>query len=217
MDVQQSLKLATLEAKVATLEDEGKINKGEVKQVLTESATAILARDNPFDDANNRPQPAVVPVTAEISRVQIVTPEPAPAEPAHEPAPLPQPRVTAHAEPAPDPGSRAFSFRRSSAAAAARAAAVEPAHHRQHLRLGGRSDDGVLGALRFEILLDLCEAAGHVTAEARAALSRMKELDVPTPAGAPSTNDTVVILRQLDALLNDEYEPQQGFRVASRH
>ena len=48
-----------------------------------------------------------------------------------------------------------------------------------------------LGSLRLEILLDLCEAAGHVTPEAREALSRVTELDVPEPASPPSTNETV--------------------------
>jgi hypothetical protein len=60
-----------------------------------------------------------------------------------------------------------------------------------------------LGSLRLEILLDLCETAGHITPEARTALSRVSELDIDEPAQAPATNDTLVILRQLDALVND--------------
>jgi hypothetical protein len=63
-----------------------------------------------------------------------------------------------------------------------------------------------LGPLRLEILLDLCEAAGHLSPEARAALSRVTQLDIETPMEAPSTNETVVILRQLDALIADEEE-----------
>jgi hypothetical protein len=70
-----------------------------------------------------------------------------------------------------------------------------------------------LGALRLEILLDLCEAAGHLSPEARAALSRITQLDVDAPAVAPSTNETVVILRQLDALIGEEEEFPAG-RVA---
>ncbi len=61
-----------------------------------------------------------------------------------------------------------------------------------------------LGSLRLEILLDMCEAAGHLTPEARQALSRVTEMDIPEPLHAPSTNETVVMLRQLDALVNDE-------------
>jgi hypothetical protein len=60
-----------------------------------------------------------------------------------------------------------------------------------------------LGTLRFEILLDLCETAGHITPEARKALARVGDLDITDPVAAPSTNETLVILRQLDALLND--------------
>jgi hypothetical protein len=63
-----------------------------------------------------------------------------------------------------------------------------------------------LGSLRLEILLDLCEAAGHLTPEARAALARVTELDINEPAVTPSTNETVVILRQLDALVNDDQD-----------
>jgi hypothetical protein len=61
-----------------------------------------------------------------------------------------------------------------------------------------------LGSLRLEILLDMCEAAGHLTPDARAALSRITEMDIPEPTQTPSTNDTVVILRQLEALVNDD-------------
>ena len=61
-----------------------------------------------------------------------------------------------------------------------------------------------LGSLRLEILLDLCEAAGHLTPDARTALSRVTEMEIPEPEQAPSNNDTVVILRQLEALVNDD-------------
>jgi hypothetical protein len=63
-----------------------------------------------------------------------------------------------------------------------------------------------LGSLRLEILLDLCEAAGHLTPETRVALARVTELDIAEPEHTPSTNETVVILRQLDALVNDDEE-----------
>lgn len=72
-----------------------------------------------------------------------------------------------------------------------------------------------VGPLRLEILLDLCEAAGHLTPEARTALSRVTELDLPEPDQLPSTNETVVILRQLDALVTDE-EEEYGPRLQRR-
>ena len=72
-----------------------------------------------------------------------------------------------------------------------------------------------VGPLRLEILLDLCEAAGHLTPQARAALARVTELDLPEPADVPSTNETVVLLRQLDALVNDDDDcaPMQARRI----
>jgi hypothetical protein len=72
-----------------------------------------------------------------------------------------------------------------------------------------------LGSLRLEILLDLCEAAGHITPEARTALARISELELAEPEQPPSTNDTLVILRQLDALVNDaEDDRQRLYRAA---
>ena len=63
-----------------------------------------------------------------------------------------------------------------------------------------------LGSLRLEILLDLCEAAGHISTEARLALARVTELDIPEPAETPSQNETAAILRQLEALVHDDSE-----------
>jgi hypothetical protein len=70
-----------------------------------------------------------------------------------------------------------------------------------------------LGALRVEILLDLCEASGHLTADARKALSRITEMELPEPVRAPSTNETAAILRELDALIS-EGEEQPSIRLS---
>jgi hypothetical protein len=209
VDSQQlSSKVATLEAKVAVLEDEGKIIKGEVKQILTEIRTAVLARDNPFEDTGaTRPQSPAVHVVSPaapdpVARVQIVAPEPAQAEePEPEPVPAWSPPVGA-AEPVFEP-KEPIMLRPTLVPAPA----AEPQWSLLTIAsLTAWAEEAMrrLGALRFEILLDLCEAAGHVSPEARAALNRVKDLDVPVPEQAPSTNETVVILRQLDALLNDD-------------
>ncbi|HEX5478513.1 MAG TPA: hypothetical protein VFY79_02210 [Dehalococcoidia bacterium] len=216
MDSQQlSAKVAALEAKVATLEDEGKIIKGEVKQVLTEIRTAILVRDNPFEDAGGTRATAHIAAAPDVSRIAIVAPAPAARQPEPEPEPERaqaqfvreepeygrEPIMLQTPAPAPPPASDAPQW--SLLTIASLTAWAEDAMQR-------------LGALRFEILLDLCEAAGHVSPEARAALSRVKELDVAAPEKAPSTNDTVVVLRQLDALLNDDYEGQGTLRTLHR-
>ena len=215
---QLSAKVAALEAKVATLEDEGKIIKGEVKQVLTEIRTAILVRDNPFEDAGAARSNAMPPVTAaDVSRIAIVTP--APPERRAEPEPDSEPE---HPQPSfvregPEYGREPIMLRTDIPAAPA--APVAPQWSLLTIAsLTAWAEEAMqrLGALRFEILLDLCEAAGHVSPEARAALSRVKELDVAPPEKAPSTNDTVVVLRQLDALLNDDYDGQGTLRTLHR-
>lgn len=222
---QLSSKVATLEAKVATLEDEGKIIKGEVKQILTEIRTAILVRDNPFEDSTSarQTQPSVQIISGaapDLARVQIIAPEPSTAAHAEqEPEAAPQPMRPARRaaeesavqtkepimlRPAPEP------------------IAAPPEQPQWSLltiaSLTAWAEEamGRLGALRFEILLDLCEAASHISPEARSALSRVKELDIAAPAQAPSTNETVVILRQLDALLNDDYGEQGVLRMPRR-
>ena len=223
VDSQQlSAKVAALEAKVATLEDEGKIIKGEVKQVLTEIRTAILVRDNPFEDAGGaRATAHTATATADVSRIAIIAPAPATRQAEPEPEPeqesepeRPQPQF---AREEPEYGREPIMMRTP-------APAPPPAPEAPQwslltiASLTAWAEDAMqrLGALRFEILLDLCEAAGHVSPEARAALSRVKELDVAAPEKAPSTNDTVVVLRQLDALLNDDYEGQGTLRTLHR-
>ena len=210
MEAQQlATKVAQLESRVATLEDEGKIVKGEVKQILTEIRSAILVRDNPFEGDGGmgaRPGVAVVSVTSEPlpAPAAVAEPAPKPEKRAEEPIaaepepfggfgrdpiplrPLPQP-VQPMPAPAPAPEQPQWSL----LTIAGLAAWAEEAM-------------GRIGSLRLEILLDLCETAGHITPEARVALARVTELDIHEPERAPSNNETVAILRQLDALVNDE-------------
>lgn len=213
MEPQQlATKVAQLESRVATLEDEGKIVRGEVKQILTEIRSAILVRDNPFENESmlNRGSSSVV--SADIThmtappRPEPVAPPPPPApepvrppvaeelpepEPEFEPEPVKEPIMLrpqpVQSPPAPEPQQPQWSL----LTIAGLSAWAEEAMRR-------------LGSLRLEILLDLCEAAGHLTPEARVALARVTELDIAEPEHTPSTNETVVILRQLDALVNDD-------------
>jgi hypothetical protein len=215
---QLATKVAQLESRVATLEDEGKIVKGEVKQILTEIRSAILVRDNPFDGdggfarsgttvsivqtesqrapepARSAPEPAPEP-TATATAKQPEAPQQTPEAPAREPIPLrPQQHMqTAPMQfaPAPAPAPQPEQPHWSLLTIAGLAAWAEEAMER-------------IGSLRLEILLDLCEASGHLTPEARVALARVTELDIREPERTPSTNETVTILRQLDALISDD-------------
>lgn len=222
MDAQQlATKVSQLESRVATLEDEGKIVKGEVKQVLTEIRNTILARDNPFDNegvSGRNPPPPIIsrsiiemaPMLAYEPPKPQSRPEPEPQpEPAHEPEPDNEPEP--QPQPRPEPAYRKEPIMlRPTAQPIAAPPPPEPQQPQWSLLtiagLSAWAEDsmGKLGSLRLEILLDLCEAAGHLPAEARVALGRVTELDIPEPAQAPSTNETVAILRQLDALVNDD-------------
>jgi hypothetical protein len=196
-------KVTQLESRVATLEDEGKIVKGEVKQILTEIRNTILVRDNPFENESAlgrgqapAPQimtPSIIEIATHAAPEQPKPPAPhapEPEPPAREPIPL---RAT-HPAPLPEPVTHETQQPQWSLLTIAGLSAwAEEAMRR-------------LGSLRLEILLDLCEAAGHLPPEARLALARVTELDIPEPEQPPSTNETVVILRQLDALVNDEDE-----------
>ena len=213
MEPQQlATKVAQLESRVATLEDEGKIVKGEVKQILTEIRSAILVRDNPFDADGGMARSAPA--------LSIVPSEPLPP-------PTPEPRHVAAPEPTPvhheeliaplpfhasEPPSREpFPLRPQAQMqfAPALAAAPPPEQPQWSLLtiagLAAWAEEAMerIGSLRLEILLDLCEAAGHLTPEARTALARVTELDIREPERTPSTNETVTILRQLDALVGD--------------
>jgi len=216
---QLATKVAQLESRVAALEDEGKIVKGEVKQILTEIRSAILVRDNPFENENMLRGGQPTAVVTEITHVTAPRPEPiAPPTPAPEPEPEPafEPKP-----PAPDPVVKEPVMLRPQPAPPPPPPAPEPQQPQWSLLtiagLSAWSEEAMrrLGALRLEILLDLCEAAGHLTPEARIALTRVTELDVTEPEQAPSTNETVVILRQLDALVNDD-EDCGGARLQRR-
>ena len=206
MESQQlATKVAQLESRVATLEDEGKIVKGEVKQILTEIRSAILVRDNPFD-ADGGMGRSVPPLS-------IVQPEPLPMpEPPapHAPKQAEQPHAPEHsAAPPRDPIPLRPQLMEPVPSTAPLPAPLPEQPQWSLLTIAGlaawaEEAVGRLGSLRLEILLDLCEAAGHLTPEARLALARVTELDIREPERTPSTNETVTILRQLDALVNDD-------------
>ena len=213
MDPQQlATKVSQLESRVATLEDENKILRGEVKQILTEIRTAILVRDNPFEAASSLTgappaHMATVAVPAPATEIHVHT------EPAHAEPPKPAPVVEPAAQKEPvvlRPGAPATVT--PSAVAPVPSAPERPDWSLMTIAgLSAWAEDATrrLGSLRLEILLDLCETAGHLAPEARTALSRINELEIADPDQPPTTADTLVILRQLDALVNDADDDRQ--------
>jgi len=225
---QLATKVAQLESRVATLEDEGKIVKGEVKQILTEIRTAILVRENPFEVESAFGRGGAAALVAGITHsAPAPAPEPAPhqrePEPpqARKPKPEPIEEIADDDEPEPPAsGPREPIMLRPQPTYAPQPIVEEPQPNWSLLTIAGLSawaEEAMrrVGPLRLEILLDLCEAAGHLSPQARTALARVTELDLPEPAETPSTNETVVLLRQLDALVNDDDDcaPMQARRL----
>jgi len=210
---------AALSSKVAAIEDEMRIIKGEVKQVLTEIRSAILVQDSPFEDGAaaaraQRPVQIVPAMKEEAARVEIVMPR-LEAEPAahavasHDahPAP-PEPPVAASSGPARPEEPHAVPAPRSFAPVSA------PRHvPRWSLltvaSLAAWAEEALarLGPKRLGILLDLCEVSGYLSPEARQALARVDELEIEGPEKPATPMEVTVLLRQLDALL--EGEPQE--------
>lgn len=210
---------AALSSKVAAIEDEMRIIKGEVKQVLTEIRSAILVQDNPFEEASNKPRAIqIVPAVAEEpARVEIVMPhsEPQPAVIATA-VPHPDDAQKAQAQPQPPPfqdeaPAQQASF---SHAQGRPQQGTQPRQQAPQGRwslltvasLAAWAEDALqkLGNKRLAMLLDLCEVSGYLTPDARQALARVSELDAPEPEERASAMDVTVLLRQLDALLQGE-------------
>ncbi len=213
---------AALSSKVAAIEDEMRIIKGEVKQVLTEIRSAILVQDNPFEEATNRPRAVqIVPAVAEEpARVEIVMPQSQP-QPAVIATAVPHPDDARKAQPEPaqtqqPPLHPSYRDEPPGQQASHEQAPKRPQPRQQAPQgrwslltvasLAAWAEDALqkLGSKRLAMLLDLCEVSGYLTPDARQALARVSELDAPEPEQRASAMDVTVLLRQLDALLQGE-------------
>lgn len=199
---------AALNSKVAALEDEMRIVKGEVKQVLTEIRSAILAQDSPFEEGSTsrapRPIQIMPAVAEEPARVEIVAPK---TDHTDAVSTVHHPEATAHAQThaqtqAPQPAA-------APPTAVAPAPAPRPTPRWSLLTvasLAAWAEESLqrLGPQRLAILLDLCEVSGYLPVEARHALDRVTELDVPAPEKPATAMEITLLLRQLDALIQGE-------------
>jgi hypothetical protein len=208
-----------MEAKLAALEEEVSILKGEIKAILQEVRTAVLASENPFAGGST-PRPAAVVVS-----------EP---EPEGEPRVIqlnPQPRPP-NAAPGPDtePEPQTYSYeRRGSEPAQVRPVEAPEAPVSTHQPPDIRALAALLAWVeetrerlddqRFEIVLGLASYARLVDPPLEQTLRDAGRM-VAAPDGSikPSMNDCIVALRQLEAILaapgparrlyevNDSYE-----------
>jgi len=225
-----------LNTRVSSLEDEMKLLKGEVKLILGEIRAAILSRDNPFssDTGQGLYADAAAPEGRPPIRVVRAQPEdeeeespvaagPAPPDPElpwpYEEGPPADPEAVTSIrrrrespQPAPEPALKSRE----------EAPPSQAAPYWSLMRVAGLmvwAEEALkrVGPERLQILLDLCEFAGYLPTTAKEALTRVMNLNlaVKERATPPTTNECLVILHQLDALLQEE-EPAAILRSGAR-
>ena len=158
------------------------------------------APEIPWPDEEGAPAEAEAEVTASIRQGN---------EPPH-PAPEPAPRSQEEAPPLRPPqlGPSPIPLRE------AKAAPSQAAPNWSLIKVAGLmvwAEEALnqVGPERLQILLELCEFAGYLPKTAKEALTRVMDLGlaVEERATPPTTNECLVILHQLDALLQEEEPP----------
>jgi hypothetical protein len=227
-----------LTAQMAALEEEVKLLKGEIKTILTEIRTAVLAHDNPFapgggvpvfrpverpladseppaeaqeeaDDGSSEPEPS-------IQRAAASEPEEPPPTVAQVETPPPQARV----EPVEPAASQQGGSNRP-------APAPEPAHVPEPppapaaparswsvqtiAGLVAWADETAsrLGAAHLQMVLELARFADLIPSDAEEPLLKVIKLaSSRKDSAAASVNDCLVALRQLEAIFDGELSDQ---------
>jgi len=206
-------------AQIAALEEEVKLLKGEIKSILEEIRTSVLARDNPFalqgglpifqpierSEPASKPPPAPeeacpdvirAPATASevedpLPRVLRVEPTVAPPETRDVPESAPLPATTGgvpEVTPLPAMAEAAVPQAWSVSTIAGLIAWVDETASR-------------LGTTHLQMILDLARFAGLIPQEAEEALLKVIKLASSRKDSATvSVNDTLVALRQLEAI-----------------
>jgi hypothetical protein len=213
-----------LNDKLTALEDEVKVLKSEVKTILKEIRTTLLASDNPFAPdpggavfrpVERPPSPSTLEEEPESEGAEPMGQEEAPPLPsATMPEPIatqqavaPEPRVTETAPAsAGAPPNEEWAPRWSLMTIASLAAWAEEA-------------TGALGAQRLHIILDLAEFAGLVPEEVQEALLKLTKLGKSKGAdgdSGTSINESLVVLRQLEAILHGEDPDEFSVRRSAR-
>lgn len=219
--------------KLTALEDEVKVLKSEVKAILKEIRTTLLASDNPFAPdrggavfrpVERPPSPSALEEEFEsegaepmdeIGGAEPMGPVEAPSPPPpSEPAPIPLQQAAA-----PEPG-----FRQTGPASTGPPPNGEWAPRWSLMTIAGlaawaEEATVALGAQRLHIILDLAEFAGLVPEEVKEALLKLTKLGKSKAGegdGATSINESLVVLRQLEAILHGEDPDELSARRSGR-
>lgn len=221
-----------INAKIASLEDDIKVLKGEVKTILKEIRTALLSQSNPFAAGSGGPifkpqerptKPSDLdsePETEEEAETPAEAAAPVPEEATPPPAVAPVPE-----EAAPPPASRVAPPQAGAPISAPQPLPAEPAPRWSLMTIASMAawaEDAAatLGSQRLQIILDLAEFAGLVPEELKEALLRLTKLGKSKGAGGEdgvaSVNQSLVVLRQLEAILQGEDPDELSARRGAR-
>lgn len=217
-----------LTQQIAALEDEVKLVKGEIKNILKELRTALLNQDNPFVLG------AAPPTFRPVGRAGATSSEPDADEPppvAERAAPEAGADVPKEAPPqgpapvSPDPVPFAAATPPASAPAVESPSVVRVEPRWSALTIASLAawvEDSIatLGTRRFQLLLELAGLAGLVPQETREVLAKLHELGPTKEAAADRPlhiNECLVVLRQLEAILQGEKVTALPRRRAGRH
>jgi len=217
-------------AQMAALEEEIKLLKGEIKSILEEIRTSVLARDNPFATQGG------LPVFQPIERTEPASePSPAPEEtpegPSRAPAtasevedPLPRvlrvepaatpPETRDSPEVTPLPGMAGSGPQVTPLPAMAEAAVPQAWSMSTIAGLIAWVDETTsrLGTTHLQMILDLAPFAGLIPPEAEEALLKVVKLASSRKDSATvSVNDTLVALRQLEAIFQGAEGDEMSF------
>ena len=205
-----------LGSKVSALEEEIAVLKGEIKTILQEVRTAVLARENPFAVESADGLRAPSPATQAFPEPSMPEPEarltieslPMPSEPA-----TPEPQATVAApSPIPFPG-------RDETDAARYEASMQPAGSRRWsagslatLIAWTQETASRMDASDLDIVLSLARYGGLIDEELETTLTKLskplfKEDSEPQPKGV---TDYLLALRELSALIEEAEDSHRG-------
>ncbi len=222
-----------LTQQMATVQDEVKLLKGEIKTILRELRTAVLSQDNPF--ATDASPPAFQPVARPASEEPGAQPADPDAEEETTELPVELPAMPFDG-PAPSPiAAPAASAPQSAAGPGGAIGAPLPTPEPQpptpiHPEAEGDAQPGeppakrwnlltiasltawaedslaALGSKRYQLVLELATFAGLVSQDVRDVLSRLDQAESPEKDEGRSMNinECLVVLRQLEAILDGE-------------
>jgi len=211
-------------AQIAALEEEVKLLKGEIKSILEEIRTTVLARDNPFASQGGLPvfQPiersgaASEPAPASEEAPPSVTRAPATASEVEDPLPH-----VLRVEPTAPPETRGGPESAPLPAMAGGGPEVTPLPAMVEAAVPQAWSVSTIAGLiawvdettsRLQMILDLAPFAGLIPPEAEEALLKVVKLASSRKDSATvSVNDTLVALRQLEAIFQGAESDEMSF------